>query len=76
MTATLTRTERKAYAGFGGRVFRVVRAGKSGLWWAAGKRRGMRDQFLDKLGPRPDADTMQQALDEMAARQGWRAVKA
>lgn len=73
---TATQIQRKSYAGYGGRVFRVVKAGKTGLWWAAGRRRGVREMFLDKLGPRPDADEMQKALDAMAQRQGWRAVQA
>jgi len=66
----------RAYAGFGGRVYKVARAGKAGLWWAVGKRRGLRDAFLDKLGPRGDPAEMQRALDATASRLGWREVTA
>lgn len=70
------RTNGRAYAGFGGRVFRVARAGKTGLWWAVGSKRGLRKAFLDKLGPRSDREAMQKALDATAARYGWGEVTA
>lgn len=71
------KTDGRAYAGFGGRVFRVARAGRTRLWWAVGRGgRGVREMFLDKLGPRPRREEMQEALDGMAVRLGWKAVEA
>lgn len=58
-----------AYACYG-RVYRVERSAMGGMFWAAGRARGLRAAFLDKLGPRMTRDEMQAALDAWAARRG------
>jgi len=58
-----------------GRIYRVERAGASGMWWGAGRARGERASFLDKLGPRATREAMQEALDGWAARRGLRPLR-
>lgn len=74
-TMERTGTEARAWTAYG-RVYRVEKSGKSGMYWAVGRARGLRPAFLDRLGPRDTKQAMQTALDGVATRGGWSEVKA
>jgi len=74
MPATTTTKTMPAYSAYS-RVFRVEQTTRTGLFLIIGHGRGHKPMYLERLGCHSDAGAAQTALDNWAARYGFKPIE-